>query len=61
MMVHGPCSQIDPHLKCMIKGTCKYNYPRPYCDSTIIVGDAYPNYQYCSPEHGGIYSTKRVN
>eukprot|EP00957_Ditylum_brightwellii_P060207 4573111-Ditylum_brightwellii.AAC.1 len=61
MMVHAPCGTINPCLKCMINGACKYNYPRPYCDSTIIVDYAYPNYRHCPPEHGGVYSTKRVN
>ena len=53
-MIHGPCGAINSNLACMTSGTCRYNYPRKYSETTIIDDGAYPTYRRRSPSNGGL-------
>ena len=52
MMIHGPCEN-NSNLTCNINGKCKYHYPRPFAEETIIGENAFPTYRRRSPENGG--------
>lgn len=56
VMVHGPCSQLNPKAKCMTlnpvtncKKCCK-GFPKPFQPETIICDDGYP--LYCCQNNG---------
>jgi hypothetical protein len=49
-MVHGPCGRINPSCSCMQpnksnKLACRFNYPKPYKEKTILMEHSYPVYR----------------
>lgn len=47
-MMHGPCGSLCPPGRtctCMEDGICTKNYPRDFCNETIISNDGYPLYR----------------
>ena len=41
-MVHGPCGSYNPSCSCMVlnksnKLACRFNYPKPYSDKTVLI------------------------
>ena len=44
-MIHGPCGTINPQAPCMDAGRCTKHYPNPFCESTHMYDDGYPNYK----------------
>lgn len=43
-MVHGPCGALNPKAPCMRDGKCKYGYPKPFREHTIMDREGYPQY-----------------
>ena len=44
-MVHGPCGKENPSSPCMEGGKCSKNYPKPFCEKTVLDPDnTYPEY-----------------
>ncbi|POW03398.1 hypothetical protein PSTT_11101 [Puccinia striiformis] len=41
-MLHGPC---NPNSMCWKNGSCDKNFPKEFCESTIIQEGSYPAYQ----------------
>lgn len=41
-MLHGPCKAGSACWK--QKGYCRFRYPRPFSEHTVLTDDAYPNY-----------------
>ncbi|CEP08733.1 hypothetical protein, partial, partial [Parasitella parasitica] len=35
-MIHGPCGLLDPTATCMKNGKCTKDYPKEFCESTVI-------------------------
>ena len=53
-MIHGPCGQMNPKSPCMVDGKCSKNYPKQFCEKTIVHPDnTYPDYQRLEPSNGG--------
>ena len=53
-MVHGPCGKDFSDSPCMKEGKCSKNYPKRFCDKTILDPDnTHPEYQRLAPEKGG--------
>ena len=52
-MLHGPCGEHNPTLSCMIKGYCRWNFPKEYSSATQMTEDGYPLYCQRGPEMGG--------
>lgn len=49
-MVHGPCGQLNPSCSCMVpnrdkKLACRFNYPKLFCEKTVLVEHRYPVYR----------------
>ena len=44
-MMHGPCGVLNSNCPCMMRGKCKYNYPKPFKINTEIKDAAYPEYR----------------
>ena len=44
-MLHGPCGDLNPDCPCMENGRCSKKYPRPFTETTTILGDGYPCYR----------------
>lgn len=44
-MMHGPCGPLNPKCGCMVDKSCRFHYPRQFCDSTQRGKDAYPVYR----------------
>lgn len=44
-MMHRPCGILNQTNPCMRDGKCKDNYPRDYCEETLINTDGYPQYR----------------
>ena len=43
-MIHGDCGQSNPSAGCMRKGSCRFGYPKAFCEETSATDDAYPQY-----------------
>ena len=52
-MLHGPCGQRNPTLKCMKDIFCKYNFPKEYKSKTEMSKYGYPLYCWISYDKGG--------
>ena len=44
-MLHGPCGDANPSMKCMAEGVCTKKYPKPFQPHTMIPTDGFPVYQ----------------
>ncbi|XP_021751366.1 uncharacterized protein LOC110717036 [Chenopodium quinoa] len=48
-MMHGPCGSLNPKCTCMRKSgtkeSCKYGYPKQFCDDTVVNKEGYPFYR----------------
>ena len=49
-MVHGPCGALNPSSPCMVtnkdkKLACRFNYPKPYSERTVLMEHSYPVYR----------------
>ena len=50
-MLHGPCGEHNPTAPCMVPQShglpprCSKNFPKPYCPTTVVHEDGYPEYQ----------------
>jgi Helitron helicase-like domain at N-terminus len=44
-MRHRPCGEHNPDSPCMVNGSCKSHYPKPFAESTVLQGDSYPMYR----------------
>ena len=45
-IVHGPCGALNPKAPCMRNGKCKYGYPKPFQEHTIMDQEGYPQYSH---------------
>ena len=53
-MVHGTCGKENPTSPCMNEGKCTKNFPKKFCDKTILDPDnTYPEHRRLAPEKGG--------
>ena len=44
-MMHGLCGSINPNSPCMIDGKCDEDFPKDFCNETIVEDiDGYPKY-----------------
>ncbi len=43
-MLHGPCGEFNPNAPCMINGTCKAGYPKPFRNHTSLSEDGFALY-----------------
>ena len=39
-MLHGPCG-----ARCLVDGKCSKNFPKPFCEETIVDNNGYPIYR----------------
>ena len=53
-MIHSPCGKYNKNRPCCKKsGLCERAYPKPFCSSTSVNEESYPNYRRRSPSEGG--------
>jgi len=43
-MLHGPCGDLNKNAPCMEKGKCRFGFPKPFQNHTILAEDNYPTY-----------------
>ena len=62
-MMHGPCGSLNLKSPCMIDGKCDKDFPKDFCNETIVEDiDGCPKYQCQSPqEGGGQFMKRRIN
>jgi hypothetical protein len=58
-MVHGPCGAVNPSAPCMRDGKCSKRFPKPFCESTSIDQEGYPDYR--RPNDGRSYQINARN
>jgi hypothetical protein len=51
-MVHGPCGVLKPGAVCMQDGKCSKEFPKLFCEQTIVTDSGYPSYR--RPDNGSI-------
>lgn len=44
-MIHGPCGEHNRESKCMENGKCTKGFPKPFCETTSMGNDGYPQYR----------------
>ena len=44
-MVHGPCGVLNKHSVCMVDGSCTKDYPKEFCETTVMLDHGYPLYK----------------
>ena len=49
-MMHGPCGDANPYCSCMVDGECSNNYPKEYCEKTVIMQNGHV--KYARPDNG---------
>lgn len=49
-MIHGPCGVINPSAICMQDNNCIKQYPKEFCDNTLLEYNGYPRYK--RPDNG---------
>ena len=57
-MCHGPCGPVNPASPCMLSNgqavnTCTKNFPKEFCQHTVMASGMYPQYKRRSPQDGG--------
>jgi hypothetical protein len=44
-MLHGPCGNLNKYCPYMVKGQCRFPFPREFCEATRQGNDSYPTYR----------------
>jgi hypothetical protein len=44
-MIHGPCGAINNNSPCMDGEKCAKNFPKAFCEETIVNDNGYPTYR----------------
>ncbi len=49
-MIHGPCGNLNARSVCMDKGKCSKDFPKEFCEETIVSEDGF--HVYKRPDNG---------